>query len=76
MSPQRVEGHTPTPDGSGEIIHINGVPATPELWDSWMESIGAGPKARKATRKAQDEIVKLSQQLKAQAEKRELEREP
>lgn len=54
------------------IIHINGVPATPELWDSWMESIGAGPKARKATRKAQDEIVKLAQQLKAQAEKREL----
>lgn len=55
-----------------EIIHINGLPATPELWDSWMESIGAGPKARKATRKAQDEIVKLAQQLKAQAEKREL----
>ena len=51
-----------------EQILIWGKPATPELWNEWMEHIGAGPKARKATMDAYKEIVKLAMKLKQQQE--------
>jgi len=57
-----------------DTILINGQPATPALWEAWMECVGAGPKARKATLAAHREIVKLAAQLKQQQERIENER--
>lgn len=53
-----------------DAVLINGQPATPELWDAWMECIGAGPKARKATLAANRACHDLAVQLKKQAERK------
>lgn len=53
------------------LVYIWGKPATPELWDEWMEHIGAGPKAVKAKLQANREIWELAQKLKKQQEARD-----
>ena len=53
-------------------VLIGGHPATPELWASWDEAIGIGPKAKARTRAAHAHITELAKTLKAQAEACEL----
>lgn len=58
-----------------EKIFIYDKPATPARWAEWEESIGIGPKARARKREMREHVRKLSEQLKREAEARELRRD-
>lgn len=55
-----------------EKVFIYDKPANPARWAEWEEHIGIGPKARARKREMREHVAKLAEQLKCEAEAREL----